>query len=70
MTWAVDLNAGGAAVLIALLTAHRLKIPRHPRPDKVAVDLWIFIARRFDLAANRTRAINRLAPNSWNTSRL
>lgn len=99
VTWAVDLNAGGAALLIALLASHGqrlLYIPgrtvhhasrgyrgdgktdakdayaiadqarmRHDlQPlqewNEIAVDLKILTARRYDLAADRTRAINRM----------
>lgn len=99
MTWAVDLNAGGAALLIALLAAHgqkvlyipgrtvhhasgsyrgdgktdakdayviadqaRMRRGLHPlqEQDEIAVDLQILTARRYDLTADRTRAINRL----------
>jgi transposase len=99
VTWAVDLNAGGAALLIALLTNHTqrlLYIPgravhhasgsyrgdgktdakdafviadqarmrRDLQPlqerDEIAVDLRILTGRRYDLTADRTRAINRL----------
>lgn len=95
VTWAVDLNAGGGALLIGLLTSHRqrlLYIPgrtvhhasrgyrgdgktdakdayviadqarmrRDLQPlqewDEIAVDLKILTARRYDLAADRTRA--------------
>ncbi|MET9325040.1 IS110 family transposase [Streptomyces sp. NPDC003038] len=99
VTWAVDLNAGGAALLIALLAGHGqrlLHIPgrtvhhasrgyrgdgktdakdayviadqarmrRDLQPlqewNEIAVDLKILTARRYDLAADRTRAINRM----------
>ncbi|MFB8236139.1 IS110 family transposase [Kitasatospora purpeofusca] len=99
VTWAVDLNAGGAALWIALLVGHGqrlLYIPgrtvhhasaayrgsgktdakdafviadtarmrRDLQPlqetDEIAVDLKILTARRMDLSADRTRAINRL----------
>jgi transposase len=99
LTWAIDLNHGGAALLITVLIAreHRmLYIPgrtvyhasggyrgdgktdakdaaiiadqarmRHDlqplRPgEEIAVDLRILTARRIDLVADRTRAINRL----------
>ncbi len=99
MTWAVDLNAGGAALLIALLASHgqrllyipgrtvhhasrsyrgdgktdaknayaiadQARMRRDLQPlqewDEIAVDLKILTARRYDLAADRTRAINRL----------
>jgi transposase len=99
VTWAVDLNAGGAALLIALLTSHgqrllyipgrtvhhashgyrgdgktdakdayviadqaRMRRDLHPLQewDEIAVDLKILTARRYDLTADRTRAINRL----------
>ncbi|MGA5504700.1 IS110 family transposase [Streptomyces umbrinus] len=99
LTWAIDLNAGGAALLIALLvnqsqkllyipgrTVHhasgsyrgdgktdakdafviadqaRMRHDLHPvhTGDKIAVDLRILTARRYDLVADRTRAINRL----------
>lgn len=99
VTWAIDLNSGGAALIIALLINHNqrlLYIPgrtvhyasgayrgagktdakdayliadqarmrRDLRPlqpgDEIAVDLGILTARRYDLAADRTRAINRL----------
>jgi transposase len=99
VTWAVDLNAGGAALWIALLVDHEqrlLYIPgrtvhhasRSYRGDgktdakdafviadqarmrrdlqplqkwgEIAVDLKILTARRLDLSADRTRAINRL----------
>ncbi|MEV8097541.1 IS110 family transposase, partial [Kitasatospora sp. NPDC085879] len=98
-TWAIDLNAGGAALLIALLAGHGQKLLYIPgrtvhhasgsyrgdgktdakdafviadqarmrrdlqplqTPDEIAVDLRILTARRYDLAADRTRAINRL----------
>jgi transposase len=99
VTWAIDLNHGGAALLIALLitaeqrllyipgrTVHhasggyrgdgktdakdaaiiadqaRMRRDLQPlRPgDEIAVDLRILTARRIDLVADRTRAINRL----------
>jgi transposase len=99
VTWAIDLNHGGAALLIALLIAAEqqlLYIPgrtvyhasggyrgdgktdakdaaviadqarmrRDLQPlragDEIAVDLRILTARRGDLVADRTRAINRL----------
>ena len=99
VTWAVDLNAGGAALWIALLVKHDqrlLYIPgrtihhasgayrgsgktdakdafviadtarmrRDLQPlqahSEIAVDLKILTARRMDLSADRTRAINRL----------
>jgi transposase len=99
VTWAIDLNRGGAALLIALLiaadqrllylpgrTVHhasggyrgegktdakdaaviadqaRMRRDLQPlRPgDAIAVDLRILTARRADLVADRTRAINRL----------
>ncbi|WP_442819059.1 IS110 family transposase [Streptomyces sp. NBC_01235] len=99
VTWAIDLNAGGAALLIALLTDNGQQVlyipgrtvhhasgsyrgdgksdakdafviadqarmrrdlePLH-RGDDIAVDLRILTSRRLDLAADRTRAINRL----------
>ncbi|MDU9000208.1 IS110 family transposase [Streptomyces mirabilis] len=99
VTWAVDLNAGGAALWIALLVSHGQKLIYIPgrtvhhasaayrgsgktdakdafviadtarmRRDlqplqetgEIAVDLRILTARRIDLSADRTRAINRL----------
>ena len=99
VTWAMDLNAGGGALLIALLidaqqrllylpgrTVHhaskgyrgdgksdakdaaviadqaRMRRDMQPlRPgDDIAVDLRILTARRADLVADRTRAINRM----------
>ena len=99
VTWAIDLNHGGAALLIALLIAAdqrllyipgrtvyhasggyrgegktdakdaaviadqaRMRRDLQPlRPgDGIAVDLRILTARRADLVADRTRAINRL----------
>ncbi|MEU1543646.1 IS110 family transposase [Actinacidiphila glaucinigra] len=99
VTWAVDLNAGGAALLIALLTGHgqrllyipgrtvhhasgsyrgdgktdakdayviadQARMRRDLQPlqewDEIAIDLRILTARRYDLTADRTRAINRL----------
>jgi transposase len=99
VTWAIDLNGGGAALLISLLMAadqRLLYIPgrtvyhasgsyrgegktdakdaaiiadqarmrRDLQPlragDEIAVDLRILTARRTDLVADRTRAINRL----------
>ncbi len=99
VTWAIDLNAGGAALLIALLVNHeqrllyipgrtvhhasgsyrgdgktdakdafviadqaRMRRDLHPMQagDEIAVDLRILTARRYDLVADRTRAINRL----------
>ncbi|WP_394816381.1 IS110 family RNA-guided transposase [Streptomyces mooreae] len=99
VTWAIDLNAGGAALMIALLTDNGQQVlyipgrtvhhasgsyrgdgksdakdafviadqarmrrdlePMH-RGDDIAVDLRILTSRRLDLAADRTRAINRL----------
>ncbi|NUT48350.1 MAG: IS110 family transposase [Saccharothrix sp.] len=97
--WAIDLNAGGAALLIALLVDHGQKLlyipgrtvhhaagtyrgdgksdakdafviadqawmrrDLHPvtTGDEIAVEPRIPTARRYDLAADRTRAINRL----------
>ncbi|MFI9063873.1 IS110 family transposase [Streptomyces sp. NPDC053429] len=99
VTWAVDLNAGGGALLIALLTSHgqrllyipgrtvhhasrayrgdgktdgkdayviadQARMRRDLQPlqewDEIAVDLKILTARRYDLAADCTRAINRM----------
>ncbi|WP_392749572.1 IS110 family transposase [Streptomyces sp. LN590] len=99
VTWAVDLNAGGGALLIALLVSHgqrllyipgrtvhhasrgyrgdgktdardayviadQARMRRDLQPlqewDEIAVDLKILTARRYDLAADRTRAINRM----------
>ncbi|MEU1542519.1 IS110 family transposase [Actinacidiphila glaucinigra] len=99
VTWAVDLNAGGAALLIALLTGHgqrlfyipgrtvhhasgsyrgdgktdakdayviadQARMRRDLQPlqewDDIAIDLRILTAHRYDLTADRTRAINRL----------
>jgi transposase len=99
VTWAIDLNHGGAALLIALLVAAEQRLLYIPgrtvyhasggyrgegktdakdaaviadqarmrrdlqplRPgDEIAVDLRILTARRVDLVADRTRAINRL----------
>ncbi|MEE1770972.1 IS110 family transposase, partial [Streptomyces sp. JV185] len=99
VTWAVDLNAGGAALWIALLVNHgqrlfyipgrtvhhasgayrgdgksdakdafviadRARMRRDLQPlqetSEIAVDLKILTARRMDLSADRTRAINRL----------
>ncbi|MFE1234628.1 IS110 family transposase, partial [Streptomyces sp. NPDC058745] len=99
VTWAVDLNAGGGALLIALLVNHgqrllyipgrtvhhasrgyrgdgktdakdayviadQARMRRDLQPlqewDEIAVDLKILTARRYDLAADRTRAINRM----------
>ncbi|BCO67397.1 IS110 family transposase [Mycobacterium intracellulare] len=99
VTWAVDLNHGGAALLITLLItadqrllyipgrtvyhasggyrgdgktdakdaaviADQARMRRDLQPlrpgDEIAVDLRILTARRSDLVADRTRAINRL----------
>ncbi|MFI5868070.1 IS110 family transposase [Streptomyces sp. NPDC051546] len=99
VTWAVDLNAGGAALWITLLVSHGQKLLYLPgrsvhhasgsyrgsgktdakdafviadqarmrrdlqtlhETSEVAVDLKILTARRMDLSADRTRAINRL----------
>lgn len=99
VTWAVDLNAGGSALWIALLVNHEQRLLYIPgrtvhhasgsyrgdgktdakdayviadqarmRRDlqplqkwgEIAVDLKILTARRLDLSADRTRAINRL----------
>ncbi|MFE0381169.1 IS110 family transposase [Streptomyces inhibens] len=99
VTLAVDLNAGGAALLIALLVSHdqpllyipgrtvhhasrghrgdgktdakdayviadQARMRRDLQPlqewDEIAVDLKILTTRRYDLVADRTRAINRL----------
>lgn len=99
VTWAIDLNHGGAALLIGLIIAAdqrllyipgrtvyhasggyrgdgktdakdaaviadqaRMRRDLQPlRPgDEIAVDLRILTARRTDLVADRTRAINRL----------
>ena len=99
VTWAIDLNAGGAALMIALLTGNgqqvlyipgrtvhhasgsyrgdgktdakdafviadqaRMRCDLQPvhRGDDIAVDLRFLTARRLDLAADRTRTINRL----------
>ncbi|MET7986883.1 IS110 family transposase [Streptomyces sp. NPDC005281] len=99
VTWAVDLNAGGGALLIALLTSRGQRLLYIPGRtvhhasrgyrgdgktdakdayviadqarmrrdlqalqewDEIAVDLKILTARRYDLAADRTRAINRM----------
>lgn len=99
VTWAIDLNAGGAALMIALLTDNGQQVlyipgrtvhyasgsyrgdgksdakdafviadqarmrhdlePMH-RGEDIAVDLRILTSRRLDLAADRTRTINRL----------
>lgn len=99
VTWAIDLNHGGAALLITLLInaeqrllyipgrtvyhasggyrgdgktdakdaaiiADQARMRRDLQPlrsgDDIAVDLRILTARRGDLVADRTRAINRL----------
>lgn len=99
VTWAIDLNAGGAALMIALLTDNGQQVLYIPgrtvhhtsgsyrgdgktdakdafviadqarmrrdlqtmhRGDDIAVDLRILTSRRLDLAADRTRAINRM----------
>ncbi|WP_443079730.1 IS110 family transposase [Streptomyces sp. NBC_01717] len=99
VTWAIDLNAGGAALMIALLTsngqqvlyipgrtvhhasgsyrgdgktdakdafviADQARMRRDLQPmrhgDDIALDLRILTSRRLDLAADRTRGINRL----------
>lgn len=99
VTWAIDLNTGGAALMIALLADHGQKILYIPgrtvhhaagsypgegktdakdafviadqarmrrdlqlmcRGDEIAVDLRILTSYRLDLAADRTRTINRL----------
>lgn len=99
VTWAMDLNSGGGALLIALLIAadqtllyipgrtvyhasagyrgdgksdakdaaviaDQARMRRDLQPlragDDIAVDLRILTARRADLVADRTRAINRL----------
>lgn len=99
VAWAVDLNAGGAALWIALLVNHGQKLFYIPgrtvhhasgsyrgdgktdakdayviadqarmrrdlqplqETSEIAVDLTILTARRMDLSADRTRAINRL----------
>lgn len=99
VTWAIDLNAGGAALLIALLVNHgqrllyipgrtihhasaayrgdgktdakdayviadqaRMRSDLQPLAagDDISVDLKILTARRYDLTADRTRAINRM----------
>jgi transposase len=99
VTWAIDLNSGGAALMIALLTdngqqvlyipgrtvhhasgsyrgdgksdakdafviADQARMRRDLEPvhrgNDIAVDLRILTSRRLDLAADRTRAINRL----------
>ncbi|MGX1546933.1 IS110 family transposase [Streptomyces adustus] len=97
--WAIDLNAGGAALMIALLTDNGQQVLYIPgrtvhhasgsyrgdgksdakdafiiadqarmrrvlqtmhRGDDIAVDLRILTSRRLDLAADRTRVINRM----------
>lgn len=99
VTGAIDLNAGGAALMIALLTDNGQRVLYIPgrtvhhaarsyrgegktdakdafviadqarmrrdlqmmrRGDEIAVDLRILTSRRLDLAADRTRAINRM----------
>ena len=99
LTWAIDLNAGGAALLITLLVAAEQRLLYIPgrtvhhasggyrgegktdakdaaviadqarmrrdlaplrADDDIAVELRILTARRTDLVADRTRAINRL----------
>jgi transposase len=99
VTWAIDLNHGGGALLITLLItaeqrllyipgrtvyhasggyrgdgktdakdaaviADQARMRRDLQPlrsgDEIAVDLRILTARRIDLVADRTRAINRL----------
>lgn len=99
MTWAVDLNSGGAALWIALLVSHgqqvlyipgrsvhhasgsyrgdgksdskdafiiadQARMRRDLQPlretSEIAIELRILTSRRLDLAADRTRAINRL----------
>jgi transposase len=99
VTWAVDLNAGGAALWIALLVNHGQKLLYIPgrtvhhasaayrgsgktdakdafviadqarmrrdlqpllETSEIAIDLKILTARRMDLSADRTRAVNRL----------
>ena len=107
VTWAIDLNHGGAALLIALLItaeqrllyipsravhhasggyrgdgktdakdaaiiADQARMRRDLQPlrpgDEIAVDLRILTARRTDLVADRTRAINRLRAQLLDTS--
>ncbi|MDQ0772970.1 hypothetical protein QF026_001436 [Streptomyces aurantiacus] len=34
VTWAIDLNAGGAALMIALLTDNGQRVLLHPRPHR------------------------------------
>ncbi|WP_405763871.1 transposase [Actinacidiphila glaucinigra] len=98
MTWAIDLNSDGAALMIALLTDNGQQVLYIPgrtvhhasgsyaetgrvtrrtfiiadqarmrrdlqtmhRGDDIAVDLRILTSRRLDVAADRTRAINRM----------
>lgn len=99
VTWAVDLNCGGAALLLALLVNHgqrviylpgrtvhhaattyrgdgktdakdaaiiadQARMRRDLQPlqssDEISTELKILTARRADLAADRTRQINRL----------
>jgi transposase len=99
VTWAIDLNAGGAALMIALLTDNGQQVLYIPgrtvhhasgsyrgdgksdakdafiiadqarmrrdlqamhHGDDIGVDLRILTSRRLDLAADRTRAINRM----------
>ncbi|WP_406210054.1 IS110 family transposase [Kitasatospora sp. NBC_01560] len=99
VTWAVDLNSGGAALWIALLVSHgqqvlyipgrsvhhasgsyrgdgksdskdafiiadQARMRRDLQPlretSEIAIELRILTSRRLDLAADRTRAINRL----------
>lgn len=99
VTWAIDLNAGGAALMIALLTDNGQQVLYIPgrtvhhasgsyrgdgksdakdafiiadqarmrrdlqamhHGDDIAVDLRILTSRRLNLAADRTRTINRM----------
>jgi len=63
--WAIDLNAGGAALAITLLiNAGQARVRRDLRPmqqrDTVARDFQILTARRADAGIDHTREVSRL----------
>jgi transposase len=60
VTWAADLPDGGAALLTGLLVTRGQALLPIPGRAEITVELKILTARRADLAADRTRVINRL----------
>lgn len=60
MTWAVDLSDAKDAYVVADQARMRRDLQPLQEWDEIAVALEILTVRRYDLAADRTRAVNRL----------